>query len=223
MSQSQLRPRLTGRDLSATRGGRRILDGVDVDVHPGERLALLGPSGSGKTTLLTLLSGLERPDRGAVTLDGTRLTDIAPAVLRRRVGLILQGYGLVSLLDANENVALPLMAAGLASDQRQQRAARALEQVGLGGRGRHLVEELSGGEQQRVAIARALASDPEVLLADEPTAELDALSRARILDLLLQPADSGVAVVLATHDPAVAARCDRQVTVADGRLVQQAA
>ncbi len=211
-------PVLAGSGLVAVRGGRRVLDGVDVAVAPGERLALLGPSGSGKTTLLGLLAGLDRPDGGRVELTGADVAGLEPAALRARVGTVLQGYGLVTLLTAAENVALPLLARRVPPGEVEERTDDALRAVGLGERGSSLVEELSGGEQQRVAVARALAGRPEVLLADEPTAELDAASRGVVLDLLLGASRRGVAVVLATHDPAVALRCDRRLHVVDGRL-----
>lgn len=211
---------LRGTGLVAVRGSRQVLAGVDVQVRSGERLALLGPSGSGKTTLLTLLAGLELPQAGTVHLGEHDVAAIEPSALRSRVGLVLQGYGLVSLLTAQENVALPLMARRLLRGQVEQRTDDALRAVGLGKRGTHLVEELSGGEQQRVAVARALACAPDVLLADEPTAELDAASRTVVLDLLLGLARTGVAVVLATHDPVVARRCDRRLQVEDGVLTE---
>ena len=213
-------PVLSGEGLVAVRGARTVLAGVDVEVHAGERLALLGPSGSGKTTLLTLLGGLERPQAGVVRLGATDVATLDPPALRASVGLVLQGYGLVSLLTAQENVALPLMARRVPRSEVERRTDDALRAVGLGERGTHLVEELSGGEQQRVAVARALASEPAVLLADEPTAELDAASRGVVLDLLLGRARTGVAVVLATHDPVVARRCDRRLQVEDGVLTE---
>ena len=211
-------PVLSGQGLVAIRGSRTVLAGVDVDVHAGERLALLGPSGSGKTTLLTLLGALERPQEGVVRLGGTDVSELDPTLVRTELGLVLQGYGLVSLLTAQENVALPLMARRTPRHEVEERTDDALRAVGLGERGSHLVEELSGGEQQRTAVARALASAPSVLLADEPTAELDAASREAVLDLLLGLTRTGVAVVLATHDPVVALRCDRRLQVEDGVL-----
>jgi putative ABC transport system ATP-binding protein len=197
-------PAVRGRGLVLVRGGRVLVDGLDVEVAPGERLAVTGPSGSGKSTLLSVLAGLEPPDAGTVEVDGVDVRAQDPVRLRRRVGLVLQGYGLLPVLTAGENVEVVLRDAG--APDAVPRAAAALAAVGLGGRAGHLVEELSGGEQQRVAVARALAARPAVLVADEPTAALDAATRAAVLDLLLR---AGTAVVLATHDPQVAARCDR--------------
>jgi predicted ABC-type transport system involved in lysophospholipase L1 biosynthesis ATPase subunit len=190
-------------------------------VAPGERVAVTGPSGAGKTTLLAVLSGLERPDAGTVLVAGHDPTSADPVALRRSVGLVLQGYGLVPLLTAEENVELVLRDAGTPGDDATERTAAALEQVGLAARAEHLVEELSGGEQQRVAVARALAARPAVLFADEPTAALDAATRSQVLDLVLAVAEHGVAVVLATHDPAVAARCDRELHVHAGAVEER--
>ncbi|MGI3780703.1 MAG: ABC transporter ATP-binding protein [Janthinobacterium lividum] len=190
---------------------------MDLTVRSGERLALTGPSGSGKTVLLSVLAGLARPDSGTVLLDGRPLEE--QAALRGRMGVVFQGYGLVALLTAVENVELPLLAAGEPAAQARDRALAALGSVGLGDRDEHLVEELSGGQQQRAAVARALVVRPDVLLADEPTAEQDVGHRASTLDAILAAASTGTAVVLATHDPVVAARCDRIVHLdADLRL-----
>jgi putative ABC transport system ATP-binding protein len=199
-------PAIRARGLVAVRGGRRILDGVDLDVAVGERVAVTGASGTGKTTLLAILGGLERPEEGEI---------VVGADLRGRVALVLQGYGLVALLTAAENVELPLQAARHDRHHVLTEAAAALDAVGLADRADHLVDDLSGGEQQRVAVARALVGGPRLLLADEPTAELDATSRDRILDVLLaRPAT----VVVVTHDAAVASRFDRRLVLANGRL-----
>jgi predicted ABC-type transport system involved in lysophospholipase L1 biosynthesis ATPase subunit len=211
---------LRGEGLVYVRAGRRILDGVDLEVRRGERLAVTGPSGAGKSTLLAIVAGLEASDAGRVTLDGEVLRSGVDPALRRRVGVVLQGYGLLSLLSAAENVELALQSRGLGRRDVRAKAHDALTAVGLAARAEHLVEELSGGEQQRVAIARALVGEPEVLLADEPTAELDAENRERILQLLLGLADRGAAVVLATHDPDVAMRCDRRVHLDAGLLAE---
>ena len=205
---------LRARGVSVRRGPLQLLSDVDVTALAGEPLAVVGPSGSGKSTLLSVLSGLQRPDGGAVTLDGQPLAQV-PA-LRRRVAVVLQGYGLVSVLTAAENVEVVLRAHGLPRRAVRTRTAAALELVGLAGRGDHLVEELSGGEQQRVALARALAVEPEVLIADEPTAELDAASRARVLQLLVERADAGLVLVLATHDPEVADVCAHRLHLSRG-------
>ena len=212
----EVRVALVGRDLRVSRGGAEILRGVDVEVHGGERVALTGPSGSGKTVLLSVLAGLARPDAGDVRLDGRPL-DQDPA-LRSRLGVVFQGYGLVALLTAAENVELPLLAARVPAGQSRVRAYEALEAVGLADRAEHLVEELSGGQQQRAAVARALAVRPDVLLADEPTAEQDVGHRASTLDAILGAASTGTAVLLATHDPVVAGRCDRRLHLDAGVL-----
>ena len=162
-------------------------------------MALTGPSGSGKTTLLSVLAGLAEPDSGTVLLDGHPLADHGPQ-LRRRVGIVFQGYVLVALLTAAENVEMALVVTGLPAAQAAERAREALELVGLTDRAEHLVEELSGGQQQRVAVARGLAGRPDVLLADEPTAEQDPAHAAQALDAILAAADRGAAVLLATHD-----------------------
>lgn len=206
---------LQARGLSVHRGPLQLLDDVHVDARPGEPLAVVGPSGSGKSTLLAVLSGLQRPDAGDVTLDGQPLAAVPH--LRRRVAVVLQGYGLVSLLTAAENVEVVLRSQGLTRAAVRDRTAEALDLVGLADRAEHLVEELSGGEQQRVALARALAVEPDVLLADEPTAELDAASRARVLQLLAARAEAGLVLVVATHDLDVAATCPQTLRLAAGR------
>ena len=211
-------PRLVAHGLHLTRGGLEILRGVDLVLHAGERVALTGPSGSGKTVLLSLLAGLISPSSGSVSLDGRPLAAHGPA-LRRQLGLVFQGYALVALLTAAENVELALLSVDLPAPAAARRARVALRTVGLADRTEHLVEELSGGQQQRVAVARALAIRPNILLADEPTAEQDPAHRAATLQAVLRAAHFGTAVLLATHDPEVAARCDRRLHIVDGRLV----
>ncbi len=219
MSATALGVELVGRDLGLTRGDRVILSGVDVTVRGGERVALTGPSGSGKTTLMSLLAGLEVPDTGTVVLDGEPLVDLG-ATLRVRVGVVFQGYALVALLTASENIELALLAAGVPGTEAVCRAEESLAAVGLADRSDHLTEELSGGQQQRVAVARALATRPSVLLADEPTAEQDSVNRAVALDALLAAADTGAAVLIATHDVDLARRCDRWLHLVEGRLTE---
>lgn len=211
-----VRVALVAQGVRVSRGGAEILRGVDLTVGGGERVALTGPSGSGKTVLLGVLAGLARADRGTVLLDGR--PPGADPTLRQRMGVVFQGYGLVALLTAAENVELPLLAARVPAREAAARAREALEQVGLADRAEHLVEELSGGQQQRAAVARALVVRPDVLLADEPTAEQDAGHRATTLDAILAAADTGTAVLLATHDPVVAARCDRRLHLDAGVL-----
>lgn len=210
---------LVGSRLRLAHGDTHILRGVDISLRAGERVALTGPSGSGKSTLLSLLAGLGVPSSGSVLLDGRPLSEHGTA-LRRRIGVVFQGYALVALLTAAENVELALVAAGLPAEQAAVRAHEALERVGLGDRAEHLVEELSGGQQQRVAVARALAGRPDVLLADEPSAEQDHTHRALTLRAILDAADTGAAVLLATHDAEVARSCDRRLHLVDGQLTE---
>jgi putative ABC transport system ATP-binding protein len=211
------RVELVGEQLRLSLGGAQILRGVDLELRGGERVALTGPSGSGKTTLMSVLAGLVQPDGGVVRLAGRPLVDHGPS-LRRQLGIVFQGYALVALLTAAENVELALVATGTPAADAVDRAREALASVGLADRAEHLVEELSGGQQQRVAIARALAGEPDVLLADEPTAEQDPVHAVRALDALLAAADRGAAVLLVTHDAQVARRCDRRVHLVDGAL-----
>jgi putative ABC transport system ATP-binding protein len=201
----------------------RALDGVDLEVAAGDSLAIMGPSGSGKSTLLGLLGGLDRPTSGTLRFQGrdvTRLSDDELAVVRNRVvGFVFQSFQLLPRTPAAGNVGLPLVYRGLGRAERRRRAVEALEAVGLGHRLQHRPSQLSGGEQQRVAIARALVTEPAMLLADEPTGNLDSRSGDEVLDLLGRLHDErGVAVVVVTHDPGVAARLRRRVTMADGRL-----
>jgi ABC-type lipoprotein export system ATPase subunit len=201
---------IEARDIEYRRAGRTILDGVSLTAFPGRSVAVMGPSGSGKTSLLALLAGLEQPDAGTVTRDRAA-----------RMGLILQSYGLVGVLTAAENVEAPLQAGALgrlAKDQVRERSVAALTAVGLEDAADHLIEELSGGQQQRVAIARALAVDPAVVFADELTAELDHDWKNRVVSLVLDVARRGGIVVLATHDPELAQRCDHVVRLDDGRI-----
>jgi putative ABC transport system ATP-binding protein len=201
----------------------RALDGVDLEVVPGDSLAIMGPSGSGKSTLLGLLGGLDRPTSGTLRFQGrdvTRLSDDELAVVRNRVvGFVFQNFQLLARTPAVGNVGLPLVYRGLGRAERRRRAVQALQSVGLGHRLQHRPSQLSGGEQQRVAIARALVTEPAMLLADEPTGNLDSRSGDEVLDLLARLHDErGVAVVVVTHDPGVAGRFQRRVTMADGRL-----
>ncbi len=195
------------RGIVVVRNGRRVVDDVDVDVDAGRILGVTGPSGSGKSTLLAVLAGLIAPDAGTVD----------PADRSGRTGIVLQGYGLLPVLTAFENVELPLQLRGTDPSRVRERAARALSRAGLDDAGDRLAEELSGGQRQRVAVARALVTEPDLLVADEPTAELDADTAALVLAALRAEADTGAAVVLATHDPDVAALCDSTLHLVDGR------
>lgn len=211
---------LIGRGLVFSRDGIEILAGVDIALQGGERVALTGPSGSGKSTLISLLADLDRPDSGTVTLDGSPLGN-ATAGLRRRIGVVFQGYALVALLTATENIEVPLVASGLTPDEAARRTLSALTRTGLAERAAHLVEELSGGQQQRLAVARTLAARPDILLVDEPTTEQDPAHRAQTVAAVLHEAERGAGVLIATHDDQVAARCDRWIHLEDGQLTQQ--
>ena len=201
----------------------QVLDGVDLEVADGETLAIVGPSGSGKTTLLVLLAGLEQPQYGEIRLDGLTLNSLdadAMADIRRdRLGIIFQSFHLVQSLTALGNVALPLEIAG--RQNAQQRAREMLDKVGLIQRQNHYPSQLSGGEQQRVAIARALVHAPKLVLADEPTGNLDIATGATIIDLLFDlNADVGSTLVLVNHDDAVARRIQRVVHLQRGKLIE---
>jgi len=212
-----------GKDLAS--GGRSltVLDGIDLRIGAGELVAILGPSGSGKSTLLGLFAGLDRPTRGSVRLFGRALEGLGEdelALLRRaRVGFVFQSFQLLANLTARENVLLPLELTGVAGAR--ARADEALSEVGLAERAHHYPSQLSGGEQQRVALARAFAPRPLLLLADEPTGNLDSESGARVLALLLDlRARHGTTLVLVTHDPAIASRAEREVHLKAGRIAR---
>ena len=198
-----------------------ILDGVSLEVAAGEVVAVTGPSGSGKSTLLGLLAGLDTPSAGSITVDGVEVTRLGEADLarfrRRTIGFVFQSYHLIPTLTALENVAVPLELANTA--QPLPAARRLLDEVGLASRADHYPAQLSGGEQQRVAIARAVALAPPVLLADEPTGNLDEASGATVLRLLRSLADEGRAIVLVTPEPAAAGIADRVRRLDAGRLV----
>ncbi|MBN2056927.1 ABC transporter ATP-binding protein [bacterium] len=199
------------------------LGGVSFTARPGEFLVVAGPSGSGKSTLLHVIGGMDRPSRGEVEVSGRRLTHLSDRELtlfrRRLVGMVFQFFNLFPTLSARENIMVPLLLDGLAAGRAGRRADDLLELVGLGARAGHLPEELSGGEVQRIAVARALALAPPVLLADEPTGNLDRATGDRLMGLLRRVTiEQGRSLVMVTHDPAMAAAADRTLTLVDGRL-----
>ena len=203
----------------------RALDGVSIAVQPGEFVGLLGTSGSGKSTLLNLIAGLDRPTSGALRIfdrDLSKLSSNELSVHRQRnVGIIFQSFNLVSTMSAAENVALAMMFAGVPRGERDGKASQLLETMGLGGRQRHRPRELSGGEQQRVAIARALSNDPHLLLADEPTGNLDSRTTRDIMALLKELNErDGKTIIMVTHDPNLAREyAHRTITMLDGAVV----
>jgi putative ABC transport system ATP-binding protein len=208
-------------------GGRplTILHPLDFTVHKGERLAIVGPSGSGKSTLIGLMAGLDQPTSGQILIDGTEITGLGEDALARlrgeKIGFVFQFFHLVPSLTAFENVLVPMEIAG-----RKGAAARAralLDEVGLADRGHHYPSQLSGGEQQRVAVARALSNEPSVVMADEPTGNLDSANRQHVIELLFDVhARRGTTLVLVTHDASLAARADVQLALRDGRVVAPA-
>jgi putative ABC transport system ATP-binding protein len=201
----------------------RALDSVDLRVERGELVGVVGPSGSGKTTLLNLLGMLDRPTTGTIKLDGTLVAGLRDrelsAVRGRRIGFVFQTFNLIEGLDAVDNVALGLLYAGVRAPERRRRALDALERVGLAPRATHRPSRLSGGERQRVAIARAIVTEPSLVLADEPTGNLDTRTGETIIDALETLHRDGSTIVLITHDSAIAARMPRRVTMRDGTIV----
>lgn len=219
---------LTDIDLSLGHGAARVhvLQGISLDVEKGEAVGLVGPSGSGKSTLLMVMAGLERPDSGRISVAGTdlsRLDEDGLARFRgRNVGIVFQAFHLIPTMTALENVALPLELADV--PDAHERAAAELRAVGLGARNHHYPAQLSGGEQQRVAVARALAPNPAILVADEPTGNLDESTGSQIVDLLFSlKRERGSTLVLVTHDPGLARLCDRTVRLRSGRIEQPVA
>jgi putative ABC transport system ATP-binding protein len=200
-----------------------VLDGLSLDIAPGEFVGLMGPSGSGKTTLLNLIGGIDQPTSGEVLVAGTDITHLQGRALAkwraRNIGFIFQLYNLIPVLTALQNVELPLLLVKMSGRERRQRAAHALEIVGLGDRLKHYPRQLSGGQEQRVAIARAVVSDPELLLADEPTGDLDRKAAAEILDLLQRlNGEFHKTVIMVTHDPHAAERAQRVLHLDKGVL-----
>ena len=205
-------------------GSVRALDGVSLDVPRGQRVSVMGPSGSGKSTLLNIICGLDVPTGGRVLINGSDLAamsdDDRTRLRREQIGMIFQTFNLMPTLSGVENVALPLRLCGISGTEAADRAAALLERVGLSGRGTHRPDEMSGGERQRVAIARALIFDPPLLLADEPTGNLDSATGDETLKLLDDiHSEFGTSIILVTHNENAAAICERRIELLDGRIV----
>jgi putative ABC transport system ATP-binding protein len=200
------------------------LSDVHLTVRPGEWLSIVGPSGSGKTTLLAVLGLLDTSTKGTYLLDGKSVLDLSPTeralVRNRHIGFIFQSFNLIGDLSVYENVELPLTYRGMAADERRTRVEKALERVGMSHRARHMPGQLSGGQQQRVAVARAVAGDPLILLADEPTGNLDSKNGESVMQLLSELHQGGATLIMVTHDPAQARLGTRMVSLFDGRVVQ---
>ena len=198
------------------------LKGIDLDIHAGEMIAIVGPSGSGKSTLMNLLGCLDTPTEGMYEIGGENVSGVSRDTLaeirNRRVGFVFQNFNLLPHITAQENVELPMLFGGRSPKERRQRAAELLTRVGLGDRLEHKPTELSGGQMQRVAIARALAMDPDIVLADEPTGNLDTSSGSDIMSIFTELWKSGRTLVIITHDPALAKRANRIVEIRDGRI-----
>jgi ABC-type lipoprotein export system ATPase subunit len=229
MSTASGTPILSARGLRKEYGQEeglvRAVDNVDIEVVPGETLAVMGPSGCGKSTLLHLLGGLDRPSGGEVWLDGRRLDQMAERALarmrRQSVGFVFQAFHLMDELTARENVELPALLAGSSPRSARQRAVDLLEQVGLADRRTFLPSALSGGQRQRVAIARALSNEPRVVMADEPTGNLDSAAAVDVLRLFDSLHDAGQTLVVVTHDVRIAATANRMITMRDGAFVDE--
>jgi len=199
------------------------LRGVELQVRRGEMLAIMGPSGSGKSTLMHIVGLLDHPTTGTVTIDGVDVSNMnaneLAAVRNKRIGFVFQSFNLLARTTAQSNVELPLIYAGVSGSERARRAREALERVGLGNRLGHMPNQLSGGQQQRVAIARALVTEPSIVLADEPTGNLDSRSGVEVMAMLQELNAQGITVVVVTHDARIARHAQRVVHVQDGRIV----
>ncbi len=225
------RPMIAARDLQKIyRMGDnevRALDGVSFTVHPGEYVAVIGPSGSGKSTLMNILGGLDRPDSGSYVFEGeevAQMDDDALASFRnRKIGFVFQSFQLLPRENAQANVELPMIYAGIPKAERARRAKKLLEMVGLGQRGDHRPTQLSGGQQQRVALARALVTEPSLLLGDEPTGALDSKTGVEVLGIFDDLNRQGVTIVVVTHDHGVARHARRVIEMRDGKIIRDGA
>jgi putative ABC transport system ATP-binding protein len=201
------------------------LSGIHLDIHSGEYVAIAGPSGCGKSTLLSILGLLDTPTEGHYTLNQTPVEALKPSerarIRNQEVGFIFQSFNLIGDLTVYENVELPLTYRGMRASERRERVKEALEKVGMGHRAKHLPSQLSGGQQQRVAVARALVGHPSILLADEPTGNLDSKNGEAVMELLRQLHRDGATICIVTHDPRFAAHADRSVHLFDGRVVEE--
>jgi putative ABC transport system ATP-binding protein len=213
------------KDYGSGDGLVRALDRVDLDVNRGEAVAVMGPSGCGKSTLLHLIGGLDRPSAGQLSVAGQRVDELSERALahlrRDEIGFVFQAFQLMDELTAQENVELPALLAGHPPNEARARATALLEQVGLADRARHLPSMLSGGQRQRVAIARALVNHPEIVLADEPTGNLDSASAFDVLSLLGDLHAKGLTLVIVTHDERIATTADRLISMRDGAFVDE--
>ena len=205
----------------------RALTGVSMQVCEGEMLAIMGPSGSGKSTLMHIVGLLDRPTEGRVSVEGEDVSEMQPnelaAVRNKRIGFVFQSFNLLSRTTAQANVELPLIYSGIPGGERSRRAKAALERVGLGDRLGHMPNQLSGGQQQRVAIARALVTEPSIVLADEPTGNLDSRSGVEVMAFLQELNEHGITIVLVTHDARVASHAQRIIEIKDGAVVDDRA
>jgi putative ABC transport system ATP-binding protein len=201
------------------------LDSINLEIFPGEYVAIAGPSGCGKSTLLSILGLLDTPSDGRYALQGEAVATLKPAqrarVRNRQIGFIFQSFNLIGDLSVYENVELPLTYRGMRPAERRKRATEALERVGMGHRAKHLPSQLSGGQQQRVAVARAVAGEPSILLADEPTGNLDSKNGEAVMDLLKELHRAGATICMVTHDARYASHAERTIHLFDGRVVEE--